>query len=89
MKYEFSAVAENILNGEEDAYRQVHAFLVELGISGPTQGLSLDQITPNQPMAVKKAGLVEGLKYVRGLIFKGLLLPNGGGNQSRFICRSE
>jgi len=41
-------------------------------------------MTPNQPMTVKKIDLVEGLKYVRRLIFKGLLLPNGDWNQPAF-----
>jgi len=51
-------------------------------------GLPLDKITPNQPMTVKRVGLIEGLKCVRRLIFKALFLPNGGGNQRGFLCRS-
>ena len=50
-----------------------------------SRGLPLDQKAPNQPMAVEKAGLVEGLKYVRRLIFKGLLLPYVRGNQPALI----
>jgi len=46
-------------------------------------------MTPNQPMAVKKAGLIEGRNYVRRLIFKGLLLPNGVGNQPGFPGEPE